>query len=111
MQPCLFRTELTRQNNNIPRSLNYHVRHRLATNPPGRVSRKQFSHPERGRPSWINLGNLATQYGTSTHHMDKKDLDVTQDFWDRPDVTKQDPSTARYDNFEKAAELARKLGK
>lgn len=93
--------------------LNYAVKQVLDTHPPGIAARKQFSHPERGRSTWVNLGQMATAKGTSTHNTAVKVTGVSQGYWAQPakEVSKHDAKSWRSDNFGKAEQLARKLGK
>jgi hypothetical protein len=95
--------------------LNYHVQARIARQPPSKTSRTQFGHPERGTPTWINLGNLAVAMGTSARDTSssKSTKQIDQSYWNAPptQVSKQPPTSWRSDYFNKSAELARKLGK
>jgi len=91
--------------------LNDYVKKRMDRGVPAVVMRTQFGHPERGKPTWANLGNLATQYGTSTHNTKAQVKAVSQSYWDSNEFDKHDTKSWRHDYFAKASELAKKLGK
>jgi hypothetical protein len=93
--------------------LNVHVKKVLQVRPPAVTMKTQFGHPERGTSSWVNLGQMAVQEGTSVHFTDKKVTGVSQAFWDSKEYDSKHESRGwRYDDdFTRADELSRKLGK
>jgi len=93
--------------------LNVHVKKVIQVRPPPVTMKTQFGHPERGRSSWVNLGQMAVQEKTSTHFTDKKVTGVSQAFWDSKEYdNKHGAKGWRYDNeFTRTDELSRKLGK
>ena len=85
-----------------------HVKSFISKHPPGHTMKVHYSHPERGSSCWVNLGQMAVQNGTSTHS-NKKVENVSQDFWNSPEVDKHS-ATWRYDNNEqKISQLVRKI--
>jgi len=92
--------------------LNQHVKKYIAARAPSVTMKTQFAHPERGQSAWVNLGNMAVQEGTSTHHTDKK-VTGSQAFWDSKEFDRDRGAAGwRYDNnFRRVDELSRKLGK
>jgi len=93
--------------------LNQHVKKVIQNRAPAVTMKTQFAHPERGRSSWVNLGQMAVQEKTSTHFMDKKVTGVSQAFWDVKEFDSDKGAKGwRYDNdFPRADEISRKLGK
>jgi hypothetical protein len=93
--------------------LNVHVKKVIQVRSPPVTMKSQFGHPERGKSSWVNLGQMAVQMKTSTHFENKKVEGVSQAFWDSKDFDKNEGAKGwRYDNdFERTDELSRKLGK
>jgi hypothetical protein len=93
--------------------LNVHVKKVLQVRAPPVAMKTQFAHPDKGKATWVNLGRMAVDAGTSTHHMDKKVRNVSQAFWDSKEYdSKLGAKGWRYDDdFARADELSRKLGK
>ena len=87
--------------------LNYHVENRIAEWSVEKVAKLQFHHPERGSPTWANLGNFSYENGTT--YRTKHEYPMS---WADAHVSPQ-PNTKniRTDSLEKQMELSRKLGK
>jgi hypothetical protein len=93
--------------------LNVHVKKVMQVRSPAVTMKTQFAHPDKGKATWVNLGQMAVQEGTSTHFTNKKVEKVSQAFWDSKDFdSKLSAKGWRYDDdFSRADELSRKLGK
>lgn len=80
--------------------LNDHIVAKLKTTHPRRMMKTLYAHPSGKQSAWVNLGALATQMGTSTHHTDKPlSKLVSQDYWAEKSFDADKPAH-RYDNWE-----------